>query len=55
MSKILLGLPFVLASGSAWATAVPSPEIGGGIPTLALVGGAALIVGAAVFLKRLRQ
>jgi hypothetical protein len=55
MSKILLGLSVILASSPAWAIGVPGPEIGAGIPTLALIGGAALIVGAGVFLKRLRQ
>jgi len=54
MSKILLGLSVVLASSPAWATAAPGPEIGAGIPMLALIGGVALIAGAAVFLKRLR-
>ncbi len=54
MSKVVLGLSFVLATNPAWAVAVPGPAIGEGIPTLALFAGAALIAGAFVFFKRLR-
>ncbi len=59
MSKIVFGLSLILASSAAWASgdmgAGPGPEIGAGIPTLALIVGAALIAGAAVFLKRQRK
>jgi hypothetical protein len=57
MLEIVLGLSLVLASSPAWAATVaaPGPDIGAGIPALALVAGAALIAGAALFLKRLRK
>ena len=55
MPKIVLGLWLILASSPVWAWAGPGPEIGAGIPTLALILGVALIAGAAVFIKQLRK
>ena len=62
MSKICLGLSLFLASSPAWAAScptigclAPAPEIGAGIPFLALIVIVALIAGTADFRKRVRK